>query len=83
MKGDQLLHPSSLILLPPLCSALLEDGWTAIYNAALAGSTDIVKILIDHGAKVDLRDTVYAWLTLLKVCIYYFLVLGRIIIFKM
>ncbi len=36
----------------------LQDGWTAIYNAALAGNSNIVKVLIDHGAKVDLRDTV-------------------------
>ena len=41
-----------------LLDIYLQDGWTAIYNAALAGYADIVKILIDHGAKVDLRDTV-------------------------
>ena len=41
-----------------LCLMYIQDGWTAIYNAALAGHANIVKILIDHGAKVDLQDTV-------------------------
>ena len=33
-------------------------GLQSTYNAALAGCANTVKILIDHVAKVDLRDTV-------------------------
>ena len=39
----------------------MQDGWTAVYNAALADCADIIKILIDYGAKVDLQDTVKCW----------------------
>ena len=33
-----------------------EDGYTPLHEAALAGSTDMVNFLIDHGAKVDIVD---------------------------
>ena len=37
---------------------MLQDGETALYRAALRGRVEIVKMLIDYGATVDIKDKV-------------------------
>ena len=37
----------------------LQDGRTALFFAAGVGDPDIVKILVDYGAAVDIRYKVY------------------------
>ena len=34
-----------------------DDGSTALHEAAYAGRTDVARMLLDHGAEVDVRDT--------------------------
>ena len=36
----------------------LQDGSTALIKAAEKGHTSIVKILVDHGAAVDIQNKV-------------------------
>ena len=68
MKGcDEQNAPCSLynILLPLLnvvhygisttVLSMLQDGQTALFNS---GNADVVKILVDKGAVVDIRDKV-------------------------
>ena len=38
---------------------MLQDGETALHKAALIGHVEEVKMLIDYGAAVDIRDKVY------------------------
>ena len=38
---------------------LLKNGWTALRYAAERGFEQIVKILVEHGANVDLQDKVF------------------------
>ena len=37
---------------------MLQDGETALFRAALRGRVKIVKMLVDYGAAVDVRDKV-------------------------
>ena len=39
-------------------TVLLQHGQTALFKAARWGHTDTVKILVDYGAAVDIRDEV-------------------------
>ena len=41
---------------------VLQYGWTALYQASLHGRLSVVKILLEHGASVDVQDTVSACL---------------------
>lgn len=45
---------------------MLQDGQTALFEAAGRGHADIVKMLVDYGAVVDIRDEVaivlWVWL---------------------
>ena len=36
----------------------MQDGHTALMYASGRGDTDTVRVLLDHGAVVDLRDNV-------------------------
>ena len=33
-----------------------EDGWTALHVAAIYGNVEIARMLIDAGARKDIRD---------------------------
>ena len=35
-----------------------QDGWTALMIAAITGRTEIVRLLLDHGADVHHADNV-------------------------
>lgn len=37
-----------------------QDGWTALMSAACNGYTNVVKILLDHRASVDMKWKVSA-----------------------
>ena len=37
---------------------MLQDGDTALHNAAVRGRIEVVKALVDCGAAVDIRDQV-------------------------
>ena len=41
----------------------LQDGWTALMLAAQNGHSNVVETLLQHGASVDMKITVSAWLT--------------------
>ena len=36
----------------------MQYGWTALIYASVAGEADTVRVLLDHGAVVDLRNNV-------------------------
>ena len=38
----------------------MQDGETALFRAALRGCVEMVKMLVDYGAAVDIRDKVTA-----------------------
>ena len=40
-------------------SLILQDGETALHKAAVRGHVEVVKILVDYGAAVDIRNKVY------------------------
>ena len=40
-----------------------QDGWTALLSAARNGHSNVVETLLQHGASVDMKMTVSAWLT--------------------
>ena len=40
-----------------------QDGWTALMLAAQNGHSNVVETLLQHGASVDMKMTVSAWLT--------------------
>ena len=50
--------PSSLSLPSIFIMSVLQNGYTALILAALAGYADIVQTLVDHGAALDLRNEV-------------------------
>ena len=35
-----------------------QDGWTALMGASIGGHKDVVKLLTDKGAKMDIQDKV-------------------------
>ena len=37
---------------------IIQDGETAIFFAARSGNEDIIKLLVNHGAAVDIRNMV-------------------------
>ena len=37
---------------------MLQDGWTALHEAALKGHVEVIKMLIKYGAAVDIRKKV-------------------------
>ena len=37
---------------------MLQDSETSLYRAALRGRVEVVKILVDYGAAVDIRNKV-------------------------
>ena len=37
---------------------LLQNGWTPLHFACYEGHTEVVEILIKHGAQLDIRDEV-------------------------
>ena len=37
---------------------MLQDGETALYRAAMRGHAEVIKVLVDYGAAVDIRDKV-------------------------
>ena len=36
----------------------MQDKWTALVCAALKGHPEVAKVLLDHGAQVDIQDKV-------------------------
>ena len=36
----------------------LQDGWTALMKASVAGQVEGVKVLLDRGAEVNMHDKV-------------------------
>ena len=36
----------------------LQDGWTALMKASVAGKVECVKVLLDRGAEVNMQDKV-------------------------
>ena len=56
IRGKNLSAVSTLIRQKPDLNALRSQGWwstTPLYEAAKSGSVDVVKVLLDAGAKVD------------------------------
>ena len=39
-------------------SVITQDGWSALYSAALNGCTEIMQQLVKAGANLDLQDNV-------------------------
>jgi len=39
---------------------MVQDGYTALIHAALNGETDVVKVLVENKAKLDLQNKVKA-----------------------
>ena len=37
----------------------IQDGETALHDAALHGYVEVVKMLVDYGAAVDIRNKAY------------------------
>ena len=37
---------------------MLQDGWTALFEAAGGGHSDTVKMFVDYGAAVDIKSKV-------------------------
>lgn len=37
---------------------MLQDGETALFEAASSGNADVVKMLVKYGVAVDIRDKV-------------------------
>ena len=37
---------------------MLQDGETALYRAAMRGRAEVVEVLVNYGAAVDIRDKV-------------------------
>ena len=37
---------------------MLQDGWTALFEAAGGGHSDTVKMLVDNGAAIDIKNKV-------------------------
>ena len=60
---------------------MLQDGLTALHAAAANGEVEIIKLLVKHGAAVDIRDKVLNFIlqivhctdcsTVSKMCILY------------
>ena len=42
---------------------MLQDGQTALYVAAWADKAEVINLLVNHGAAVDIRDKVVSYLT--------------------
>ena len=41
---------------------MLQDGFTALHNAALSGEVEVINLLVKHGAAVDIRNEVVSYL---------------------
>ena len=39
-----------------VCLMFMQNGLTALMYASLAGEADTVRVLLDHGAVVDLKN---------------------------
>ena len=54
--NDSAAIAAALKASPELINSTNEDGWTPLLSAAYAGKTKAVKILLERGAKVDVKD---------------------------
>ena len=39
-------------------SIFLQDGWTPLFDASKQNHTDVMELLINHGAKLDIKNKV-------------------------
>ena len=55
----QVTHHKICIYIVTLTVLCPQDGWTALHLAALQGNVDVVRLLIDAEAQVNIQDKVY------------------------
>ena len=48
-----------IIYIATLTVSCLQDGWTALHLAAQEGKVDVVRLLIDAEAQVNIQTEVY------------------------